>query len=102
MSTRYTLALPAGLLAAIIPFALFATPASGDAPSDKAAPAAKPARTVHPDGSVSIALEHPDRGLVASIGADGRVRISCVEAAHALLDKRAHERLHENDATAWE
>ncbi len=102
MPTRFTLVLPAGLLAATLPFALSAAPAPGKAAPDKPAPTAKPERTLHPDGSVSIALDRPDHGLFASVGEDGRIRISCIEANHALLEKRAHERLHADDGTAWE
>lgn len=102
MPTRSTLALTVGLLVAAIPLALHAAPAPDKTPPGKAAPTAKPTRTAHADGSVSIALEHPDHGLVASLGVDGRVRIACVDAEHMQLDKRAHERLHDDDATAWE
>ena len=102
MSTRSPFALLAGLLATAIPFALLAASSSDAVPAEKTAPTRKPARTVHPDGSVSIALEQPAHGLFAHTGADGRIRIACMETEHTLLDKRMHERLHDTDATAWE
>lgn len=102
MSTRSPFALLAGLLATAIPFAVLAGPSSDAVHAKKTAAARKPARTVHPDGSVSIALEQSAHGLFAHIGGDGRVRISCMETEHTLLDKRAHERLRDTDATAWE
>lgn len=102
MFTRSPFVLLAGLLTAVIPFALLAASSSDAVPAEKTAPTRKPARTVHPDGSVSIALEQSAHGLFAHIGGDGRVRISCMETEHTLLDKRAHERLRDTDATAWE
>lgn len=58
----------------------------------------------HADGGQSIELrDAPAHGLVARVGEDGRLRIVCADDAHALLEKHAHQRLHDEQAgMAWE
>lgn len=110
MSERLpSIAFPALLLAASVALAsstgLSAAPAerAADEAQDAQAKTATPKPVRHADGSTSIAVVPSRQGLYASVGEDGRIRIACFDGEHALLDKKAHQRLHDELAgMAWE